>query len=81
MDFLAPRLKNFLYFRKWNFLASYFSYISGGNFPRSKSKKKNTLKKFLIFPEMELSSLKKLNKNFFYLLEIILLVLLDTGMY
>ena len=33
------------------------SYISGGNFPSSKNKK-NTLKKFLIFREMELSSLK-----------------------
>ena len=37
--FLPPRLKNFLYFQKWNFLVLYFSYISGSNFPSSKNKK------------------------------------------
>ena len=45
-------------FRKWNFAASYFYYISGENFPSSQNKKKPTLKKFLIFQEMELSSSK-----------------------
>ena len=34
------------------------SYISGSNFPGSKNEKKNTLKNFLIFQEMELSSSK-----------------------
>ena len=36
------------------------SYISGSNFPSSKSKKKNTRKKSLKFWEMELSSPKYL---------------------
>ena len=58
--------KMFLYFRKWNFLALYFSYISGNNFPSSKNEKKNTLKKLLIFQEMELSS-PKLKKLLFFL--------------
>ena len=43
---VAPRLKNFFYFWKWNFLASYFSYISGGNFQAPKMKKP-CLKTFL----------------------------------
>ena len=43
---------------KWNFLASYFSYISRENFPSSK---KSTLKKFLIYREIEpsCSNIKK----------------------
>ena len=41
----------FLYFRKWNFLASYLSYISGVQ--------KNSLKNFLIFQEMELYMFSK----------------------
>ena len=69
-DFLAHRLKTFLYFLKKN-----FSYISGnfltsslkksgGNFPSSKNKK-NTLKKFLIFWEMEVFSPKLKNSYIF----------------
>ena len=40
----------------------FVSYISGSNFPSPKDEKKNSLKKCLIFQEMELSSvrLKKL---------------------
>ena len=34
-----PPRRNFFYFRKWNFVVSYFSYISGRNFPSSKNKK------------------------------------------
>ena len=44
--------------------------ISGVNFPSLKNKK-FTLKTFLIFREMELSSPKKLNDTFLYFLEII----------
>ena len=57
-NFLAPRLKNSSYFRKWNFLTlilknlSYFlkscSYISGNGNPE---------KEFLIFQQMQLSSI------------------------
>ena len=56
-------LKSFFYFLKKNF--SYIlgnetlwkiSYISGGNFLSSKNKKEPTLKKYLKFREMELSS-------------------------
>ena len=43
-------------------MASYFSYISGGNLSRSINRKIDTLKKFLIFQETKLSSPK--NKNF-----------------
>ena len=57
-NFPAPRLKNFLYFWKSNLLASYFSYISGSNFPGSRDKKNPTLKKCLIFRDMELPSTK-----------------------
>ena len=38
-NFLSLRLKNFLYFQKRNFLASYFPYISGRNSPSSKNSK------------------------------------------
>ena len=37
---------------------SFFSYISGTNFPSSKNEKKHTLKKFLYFGDMELSNPK-----------------------
>ena len=40
-NFLAPRLKKFLYFRKYmNFLASYFSYVLRRKFTSSKKYKK-----------------------------------------
>ena len=42
------KIRKFLHFQKWNILASYFTYISGRNFPNSKNKK-TALKKFLIF--------------------------------
>ena len=48
--------KIFLYLRKEKFLASYFSHNPGENFRNSK----NTLKRFLIFQEMELYSPRKL---------------------
>ena len=54
--------------------------ISGVNFPSLKNKK-FTLKTFLMFREMELSSPKKLNDTFLYFLEIIWLMLLDGGLY
>ena len=38
-------------------------YISGGNFQSLQNKRKPTLKTFLIFWEMELSSPKKLNNK------------------
>ena len=66
-NFLARRLKKVLYFKKWNSLTSYFSYILKRNFPNSKKKnKKPTLKGFLIFWEMELSS-PNIKKVFLYL--------------
>ena len=46
----------FLYFRKWNFLALYFTYISGSNFPSSNNENQTTLKMFLILRKMELFS-------------------------
>ena len=62
--------KNFLYFRKWNFLIfqetetlKNFLYLAS-NFLRSK-RKKNPLKKILVLHEVELSSpkLKKLQEG------------------
>ena len=54
--FLASTLKIFsektlFYFgkRKWSFLALYISYISGSNFPSSKSKKNPLVKSSLYF--------------------------------
>ena len=58
LNFLAQSLKNLSNFWKWNVLASYFVYISEWNFPDSKSKKNNTLKKCHIFQEIEFSSPK-----------------------
>ena len=55
ISYISGNLKNVLYFQKWNFLVSYFSYISEGNFPSSQNKRKHS-EKFLIFREMELSS-------------------------
>ena len=49
-----PR-KNFLHFRKWNFLASYFSYISERFFPNSKNKKNTLWKHFLYFGKWNVS--------------------------
>ena len=49
-NFAAPKLKNSLYFQKWNFLALYFSHISGREFPTLKNKK-TVLKKFILFPQ------------------------------
>ena len=63
MELSSSKIKLFLYFCIWNFLASYFSYIPGRNFPSSKSKKKNTLKKFIISQENEFYS-PKLKKFF-----------------
>ena len=50
LNFLAPRLKDFLLFQKWNFLMELSEF----------DKKKLTQKKFLLFREMELSSPIKL---------------------
>ena len=63
--YYSCKIKNFLYFWKWSILSSYFSHISGENFLSLKNKKEPTLKKVLIFQEMELSSLKL--KIFFYI--------------
>ena len=59
MELSGSKIKNLLYFQKWNILFSYFSYIyiSGRNFLNSK-RKKPALKTCLIFREMKLSSLK-----------------------
>ena len=57
-NFLCRRLKNFMYFQKWNFLHSHFSYISGWTFWAGKIKRTHSEKIFLIFREMKLSSLK-----------------------
>ena len=54
---LTPRFKNFLYLWKSNLTGSYFSFISGRNFPSSKNKK-NSQKNVHIFREMELSCSK-----------------------
>ena len=43
-NFLALRLKHFLYFRKLNFLALYLSHISGSNFWSLKNEKKQNKK-------------------------------------
>ena len=48
-------LKHFLYIWKWNFLASYFSYISGGNFPSTKNKKNTLWKNFLYLGKLNFS--------------------------
>ena len=73
-------LKSFLYFWKWNFLASYFSYISRENFPSSRTKNNPPhkisytprqwnfltliLKKFLYFFKRKLFLYFR-NRNFF----------------
>ena len=63
--------KNFLFFMERNFLIFQetetlkISYISGSNFPSLKKEKKTALKKFLIFQEMDLSSLKTNNSLIF----------------
>ena len=49
MELSSSKIKLFLYFCIWNFLASYFSYIPGRNFPSSKSKKKTLWKSLLYF--------------------------------
>ena len=49
MELSSSKIKFFLYFHIWNFLASYFSYIPGRNFPSSKSKKKKTLWESLLY--------------------------------
>ena len=56
-NFLDARLKNLSYLQKLYALASYFLYISERNFPDLKSKKNNT-HIFHIFQEIELSSPK-----------------------
>ena len=66
MEFLAPKLNSFIYF----FRKSLFSYFRKRNFLalrtfRAKKIKKSTPKKFLIFSEMELSSLKLKELLFF----------------
>ena len=48
-NFLPPGLKNSLYFLKWKFLASYFSYILGENFPNSRNEKISTKRSSYIF--------------------------------
>ena len=61
MELFSYKIKNFLYFWKWNFLALYFSYISGSNFSGSKNEKKYTLKMFVIFQNCTLK--KHILKN------------------
>ena len=64
MELSGSNIKKFLIFsQKKSFLIFQgTSYISGSNFPNSKSKKNALLKNFLYFGEIELSSpkLKKL---------------------
>ena len=57
-NFIAPRWKHPLYFPKWSFLASYFPYVSGKNFPSSKSEKRLLWKDFLYFRKWNFSSPK-----------------------
>ena len=58
MKLPSSNIKKFLIFRIWNFLGSYFSHIPREKFLSPKNKKKTTLRTFLIFQEMELSSPK-----------------------
>ena len=48
MELFSYKIKKFLYFWKCNFLALYFSYISGSNFLSLKNEK-NTLLKCLLY--------------------------------
>ena len=61
-NFLAPILKNFLYFGYGTFLSHNFLVFQERNIWARKIKKKPTLKKFILFQDIELSSpkLKKL---------------------
>ena len=73
MELSSPTIKNpliflqikKLFFRKWNFLKNFLYFPKRGNFPDSENKK-STLKKFILFWEMELSSLK-LKKLIYFL--------------
>ena len=67
-NFLAPRLKNFLYFWKWNFLVSYFSYISGKKFLSSKNKKPHSEEISYIFSKKSFSYVSG-NGTFLYFLK------------
>ena len=77
-NFAAPKLKNSLYFQKWNFLALYFSYISGRKFPNLKNKKTrsekiysiSSKKAFLIFQEIFLYAFLYFLKDVFLALRI-----------
>ena len=40
MKISSTKIKKLLYFWKWNFLASFFSYILGRNLPSLQNKKK-----------------------------------------
>ena len=62
---LFSQTKYFLIFREME-SSKKTSYISGKNFPSWRNKKKPTLKKFLIFQEIELSS-PKLEKLLYFL--------------
>ena len=52
---IARWLNNFLYFRKWNFLVSYFSYISGRKCPSPKNKKNLPWQFFFTFSQKKIS--------------------------
>ena len=63
MELSSSKIKKFFYFWKWNFRASCFSYISGGNFLSSK-KKQPLWKNFLYLGK--LNYLSPSLKNFLY---------------
>ena len=44
MELSSDKIKNFITFQKWYFLASYLCYISGGNFLRSNNQNKKKKK-------------------------------------
>ena len=63
MELYISKIKKFLYFQKWNFLISYFSYISGQNFRSSKNKKTHSEKSSNIFSKKLFLYFRK--QNFF----------------
>ena len=69
-NFLAPRLKKFLYFRKYmNFLASYFSYVLRRKFTSSKKYKKRRSENIsYIFSKSSIRYISR-NRTFSYFLK------------
>ena len=64
MKLSCSKIKTFLIFPEMEFLASYFSYISGLNFPSSKNKKSLSEKTLLYFGKWDF--LTPSLKNFLY---------------